>query len=617
MKAQILNDSVRNVYGTKTTLFQYEDNIKYNIPGMLSLDTTIHNIHNFNFVDRRQRKFQDLGIIGTPMRPIYYIAPDNIGSTSGFHAFDLYFTAPEQVKYYDTKSPFSRLNFVVGGMGRSIVNVDYSRNIKPNWNIGASLQNISADKQIGISSTRGDRNSDATAYQFYTRYFTKDNKYQLLANFSRLGISIAESGGLQPAESGGIQLAKSVNISDLNREETPIWFTKADSREVRVNLHLYQQYKFSNLVQLYHAIDRTKQAVSFQVPLTGVTYFIENNLIQSLGILGSGYYFSDTETRETSDFLFYKNELGFKGDINSLFYNFYLKRRDLLYENNLHYTPEHPVNRSAENYAGFNLRNDFSDMLHFYANGEYLLGRNYKLGSGFTFKYLEANVKRVKHEPSFIHEWYSGNHFIWSNDFDPTLSDNLYGAAHLDLPFLKMSPHINFHRIAQPVYFDNNRQPQQASGAAIISAPGIDLNFRFFKSLYIENHFVYTGISGDAAYVFRIPEYFVNTKIYYGNTHYDNKLTIQAGLDLHFRSAFKAYAYEPTIQQFYLQDDFLIPAFPLADVFVNFKISRAQVFLKYSNLTRVLNITDEYFTTPYYFGQRDVFDFGINWLFFD
>ncbi len=606
LKAQILNDSVRNVYGPNTTLYLLEENIKYNNLDLSPLDTLITGIHNFNFVDRFQRKYQDLGVIGTPMMPVFYTPPDIIGRTSGFHSFDPYFVAPEQVKYYDSKSPYSKLYFIVGGNGRSIVNVDYSRNVKPNWNVGASLQNISADKQLGTSIRRGDRFSDATAYQFYTRYFTTDNKYQLLANFSRLGIRIAESGGLQLPEGG--------SISDLDRDDQ-LWLANANSREVRINLHLYHQFRLSDLVQLYHSIDRTNQDISFTIPisennLNNVNYFIQHGLLRDLA--ERNFYQNNVETSDQSKFLFTTNEIGFKGDIERLFYNFYLKRRDLRYDNKY----ANSVN-TAENYAGFNIRNDFSKGIKFNAFGEYLLGRNYILGSGIYFKYLEANVKRIRHDPSFLHQSYYGNHLEWNNDFTSIISDNFFGALHLDLPFLKLSPHINLHRVNNPVFFNSERTPQQAAGAARIFSPGIDLNLRFFKNIYFENHFVYTGISGDAGNVFRIPRYFLNSRIYYGNSHFNNKLQIQVGVDMHFRSSYFAYAYEPVIQQFFLQNEFQIPAYPLADVFMNAKIGRARVFVKYSNLTQTINLTGEYFATPYYFGQQGVLDFGVNWLFFD
>jgi hypothetical protein len=157
----------------------------------------------------------------------------------------------------------------------------------------------------------------------------------------------------------------------------------------------------------------------------------------------------------------------------------------------------------------------------------------------------------------------------------------------------------------------------QASGAALIFSPGINLNLRFFRNIHWENNFIFTEISGEAAGVFRIPQMFLNSRLYYENFLFRRKLQLQVGVDSHYRSAYKAYAYEPVIQQFFLQDQFTIPQYYLADIFLNAKIGRARIFIKYTNLTETIGLMEGYFTTPYYTGQRGTLDFGVNWLFFD
>lgn len=91
---------------------------------------------------------------------------------------------------------------------------------------------------------------------------------------------------------------------------------------------------------------------------------------------------------------------------------------------------------------------------------------------------------------------------------------------------------------------------------------------------------------------------------------------MHAGVDLHWKSRYFAPGYDPAIQQFYNQDDFESPAFPLVDIFVNAKIKRARVFFKYNNIMQILQETG-YLPTPYYPGQRNIFDFGFDWSFYD
>src|SRR5690606_22480913 len=98
------------------------------------IDTAITNFHrNASFVAMYNYLYQDLGNIGTAIRPIYYQPPAQTGVRPGFDVYNLYWDT-EQVRYYDTKSPYTNMKLVLGGKGRSITRATYSRNINPHWN---------------------------------------------------------------------------------------------------------------------------------------------------------------------------------------------------------------------------------------------------------------------------------------------------------------------------------------------------------------------------------------------------------------------------------------------------------------------------------------------------
>ena len=97
--------------------------------------TISRDFHRFNDVQRNENLYQDLGVIGTSIRPIYYDVPDQIGVSSGYDIFNVYWDR-EQIKYWDTKSPYSNMHVIIGGRGRSITRATYSRNISPRWNFG-------------------------------------------------------------------------------------------------------------------------------------------------------------------------------------------------------------------------------------------------------------------------------------------------------------------------------------------------------------------------------------------------------------------------------------------------------------------------------------------------
>jgi hypothetical protein len=138
-----------------------------------------------------------------------------------------------------------------------------------------------------------------------------------------------------------------------------------------------------------------------------------------------------------------------------------------------------------------------------------------------------------------------------------------------------------------------------------------------FRKLFFENEVIFTNISGDsiAANSFRIPKWFANSRIYYGSSFFDNKIYVMIGADLHYKSDYRSLAYNPAIQQFYLQDNFLIPSYLLIDGFIEFQIDHFTFFLKMTHANQ--SQLSGYFTFPHYIGQKRTLDLGIKWLFFN
>jgi hypothetical protein len=85
---------------------------------------------------------------------------------------------------------------------------------------------------------------------------------------------------------------------------------------------------------------------------------------------------------------------------------------------------------------------------------------------------------------------------------------------------------------------------------------------------------------------------------------------------VHFKSAYYAPGYDLVTQQFYIQKDFVVPEYPVIDLFLNTRIQKARVFFKYNNVLMLFS-TYGNIPTPYYPGIRNLFDFGVDWSFYD
>src|SRR5690349_13540188 len=80
-RSSIVNDSAKNVYGPKTTLSTTEKEIFENKKSFVPLDTSIFNLHRWDFVQKNENKYQDLGNLGTALNPIFPKLPSVIGAT--------------------------------------------------------------------------------------------------------------------------------------------------------------------------------------------------------------------------------------------------------------------------------------------------------------------------------------------------------------------------------------------------------------------------------------------------------------------------------------------------------------------------------------------------------
>src|SRR5687767_11310023 len=110
--SRVVDDTTRNIYGPNTSHYYFEEDFFANRNALHKIDTTRWNFHRFSYVQRFDNFYQDLGNIGTAIRPIYNQVSEVIGSNTGFDTYDLYWTS-EVIKYYDTKSPYSNMKLVL------------------------------------------------------------------------------------------------------------------------------------------------------------------------------------------------------------------------------------------------------------------------------------------------------------------------------------------------------------------------------------------------------------------------------------------------------------------------------------------------------------------------
>ncbi|WP_147407361.1 putative porin [Reichenbachiella sp. MSK19-1] len=591
--AQIIDDSTKLVYGPTSTRYITIGDLKHSDTLYHIMDSSIHNMENFELHRTSVIDYQSLGNNGTALKPVYYQIPTTIGSTTGFSAFEPYVKKVEDFKYYDSKSPFINLHVAIGGKGRSMVDFSFSRNINPQWNVGFDIYHVSSEKQIGTSSIR-ENQVKSTAADFYAFYRSKNRKYHAMFHAYTNDQVILETGGITE----DTPVKEYYEYQDAN-----IYLQNSQSFDKRGRLFLYHQYSLKPFFELYNTIERTNTN----------NQYTDTPLTQSIT---DGYYdqilIRTDSTEDASNMIETKIEAGIKGRVaDRIFYSAYVKRRDMSFK----YRYIEPFTGEYENYLGGDMKIHLTDKYLVGGEIEAMDEGNYYFKGFFENNFLRASYTSSLYEPAFMTERYFGNHYEWSNSFNSTLANSIQGSLFYALPFLYLEPSVDISTVDEYVYFDYDKMPNQSSSPIFINKYTAKANLTLWKHIHLDNRLVWNNVSGDGANAMRMPDWNYFGKVYYENIVFNDFMQFEIGFDLRWQSAYFAKAYDPITQQFFLQDDFEMPSYFTADLFFVMKANDLTFFFNWIYLNQARD--SGYFTSPYYPGQRRAIDLGVRWMFFD
>ncbi|GHN03231.1 hypothetical protein WSM22_47200 [Cytophagales bacterium WSM2-2] len=603
-RSKIVNDSVKNVYGPKTTLSITEQEIFENKKTYIPLDTSIYNLHRWDFVRKYENKYQDLGNVGTALNPIFPKLPEIIGATSGFKVYDLYYESAEP-KYYNTKSPFSRINVIWGGGGRAMTHIEFTRNITPRWNFGFNYRPILSVRQIQ-SQGKNDYQVKSQYYDFYTSYESKNSKYKLLMSYRRIRHQVKEIGGV-------LLTTIDTTYAGYFDPNAKTYLAGATTEELRNNFHLFHQYQLAKAAQFYHTLDLGRQINSFTDDKTQEknAYFLYQTLdTTKVGVKLVG---------STNTFQFMQNEIGFKGNAAFLFYDFYYKLRS--YSNTMSgLSLQAPGAIGIENYIGSRIAFKFDSLSFLSGQAEYLLDGHYKINGSLRTPWLDADLRSSLSKPGFIQQAYLGPFNYWVREFTDIFSNQLSGRIKAKLGPVFVSPGVTYTALHNFVFFQQDSvqqaKPRQSTGNQQTISPELRMDVHFLKHFHFRPQITYTTILNNDDHAVSIPTWFSSVQLSYENTIFNGALQLHVGVDAHSNSAYRALGYAPAIQQFYVQDKFTSPSYWTTDFFLDGRIKRGRFFVKYINLIQQFTLQG-YMPTPGYPNVRSNIDFGFELILFD
>jgi hypothetical protein len=612
--SQIVDDSTKSIYGPTTTRWMSQADFFRNSYRYQPLDTSIQNYHRWNFVAQSNYFFTDLGHNGTAMRPIFTgTVPTTIGVSTGFTAYDYYYQTAEP-RFFDTQSPYTRMQLVWGGLGRATTKVEFARNIKPNWNFGFDFRPILTD--IQFQRRRGTRQTQSYYWDFFTTYQSKNDRYWLSANFRRMRHRVEETGGINIVRT----TSRDSTYASLFDPNVTARLTGTTSFDQRNEVNLFHRFKVAKQLQLYHRLKRLRQLNWFRADV-------------SPGSPNLSFYDTintDVPDRERNRALdsvrlsTFENEVGLKGTVGNLFYYGFIRNRSFEYFNRYVLTRATVPFTGNEFFVGGGMRYEFDSIHSVAARAEQLEATYYRLDAEGQLPFLNFSLHKSVSKPSFLVSNYRGRFDNWSNNFAAPGIGRAQANLYLKAGPLLLEPGATYTELTNFIYFLKDSFPGKSQTVLPVQArnnirywlPEWRMQLTIRKRLNIRAQIIQTRILSNPDSAIQIPNWFVNGQLSYESFWFNKAIQVQTGIDVNWRSDYKALGYDPVIQQFFVQHDTVVPAYPIVDVFLNGKIKRGRFFIRYHNIVQLFT-RQGYLASAVYPGFRNVLDFGFELLLFD
>jgi hypothetical protein len=652
-RAQIVDDSTKVLYGPKTTRVIYEAEVLADSTRGTLIDTSLVRWSQRKFWFRDSTLQQDLGTVGSASRPLLFQPNTELGARLGRNVFDRYAREASQIPYYDSRSPYSFFRFIQSGSGEQIFEISYSRSLKKNFSIGAAYERIASTKLLGPGANGG---ADAglvehNAARFFARYQTDDERYHLLVSIVNTRHRAVEQGGILPLASDFAANGK----LDFNKlfvyDRTQVNLAYATNTDDRDQLHLLHSYRLLGRgVTAYHVFDIRRQ----------YNGYLDNNLTATFnspdpttdGAFYAALLRNPTLTADRVTYRQAENTVGFLGRTDRLAYNVYARYRAA----SLRQTSQLPIPATSTNPTAAAPRDELSPTPHYsqvflggtasfnyrtiYAvevAGEYKPGGynplgEYWLRGRIRTGPLSAELLTTSYAPTLTQQRQLGNHYEWENNgFNNTQMTQLSGRLQQRLPLLADHgidasvavvnvSNLVYYAAYNPVSTNTTKQisqllgPRQQSASTQLLIASVRHRFRVGK-VFFDNQGTYTLGADSTNEALRIPALVTESRVYYQTYVFKKALLAQVGAELYYQSAFRAYGYQPSVQQFFVQDRFTIRNYAVANVFLTADIKAATIFLKVAYLNQGLGYNG-YFTTPFYTDYPRRLQLGVRWRFF-
>ena len=564
----------------------------------------------------------------------YDFFEENLIPQMGQESKHISYFKTEDIKYYNVPTPFTELFFRTTMEQGQLSDALITLNVNPNFNFAIAYRGMrSQGKYVN-------QRSDNEAFRFSFNFNSNNHKYNFKGHYVSQNIGNNENGGVTEQSLSQFELGdpefkeRSVLNVRLKKAYNELkgkrsffkqnYFVKGTSNLTNQNsMSIFHEFLNETKFYVYDDSQRSdyfgplsseelKDQVNWAViqNSVGVNY---NN--PSLGKIKGAieYYKTDyffknfLESTSTSDNLIVYKQLFFSG--NYLF-----------------------------NWKGFNFNTSFKKTV----SGDYRSDL-VEISSKIIFKeknFLEILIKKINKAPdlNFIlyksayenYNWFNEN--LNNEDFT-LLSSTLFikkiGRFYVSLQKLK-----NYTYYSQN--FDTVFEQEGNNGEQVLLYPRqlftfvnqadeiidylkvrYDSSFKYRK-FDLSNTIQYqkSNKGNRESLILNVPEWNLRSSLSYSSFVFKKAMFLQFGITGQYFTKFFMNKYNPLLGSFLVQNRYEIGDFPRLDFFINGKIKKARLFLKYEHFNSTLTGYN-FFSSEGYPYRDAMIRFGIVWNFFE
>lgn len=616
--------------------------------------------------------FADLGNIGLAQKNMLF----GYRRASGFRFKEIpYYSYMKNINepvYYRSLLPYSEVYYHLGAKKEQAVGLDFSGNLYRGLTLGLSFDlTFCPGSYVNQKAATND-------LQVSLRYFTPDYRYGVIGAFSHAKANVGENGGLTndqifeeqietrpeaipvnltkggtTVRNYGFEVTQYFNITKPSiprkREEgfdyiPPVVDSlAADSTFVLTEIPPPDTL-FSDFPEKTDAFDGAEKRkfnwgrLGWKMKTEDLAWLYDNPSIpQPREGYFPNYYRDTTKTHDSTRYFIFENTFSYSNaNLNprsqSNQFRYYLYLHYQYVGLNIHsrdssanvggqvasyyYNQLIPKAQIAMRvFRTFELRAEADYVLSGYNQGDFSLSGSLSnvFGKGALQTKFQVDATAALQMPDWFFHYYNGNHYQWNNDLEKV---NYYAlGASLSNKWGTLSG--NYFLLSNYVFLDNNATPTVSSDVESVLRISLKSKIQIGKHWTLDNFLAYQETFGSQN--IHLPSFVYNGTFYFGFHLFKKSLYLMPGISLFYNTSYYADAYSPSLNSFYLQDDKAVGNYLYADFFVDFKIKRARIFLKYRHFTQPLlantSMGYTYYMTPHYPQMGQGFYAGISWRF--